>query len=252
MFPASAARRRARCLAARIVRKLGHRQVDVLGISWGGGLAQQLALQHARLVRRLVLVGTSTGSLMIPAHPRVLRHMLTPRRFLDKDYAASIAPILYGGSARTHPEQVHEILGDTTRIGSPTGYLHQLLAGVGWTSLPWLPFIRQPTLILAGDDDPIVPPANGRLLCRLIPNAELLIYHGGHLALATEAEELAPVVARFLTAPPANHQNEEASHGQDRDHRDWLRRFLLPPGSGPAPISPPSCRPAGGSSASPG
>jgi fermentation-respiration switch protein FrsA (DUF1100 family) len=123
-------------------------------------------------------------------------------------------------AARTHPRQVHEIIGDPTRIGSATGYLHQLLAGVGWTSLPWLPFIRQPTLVLAGDDDPIVPPANGRLLARLIPHAELLIYHGGHLALATEATDLAPVVARFLTAPPANH----------RDHRDWLRRFLLSSG----------------------
>jgi pimeloyl-ACP methyl ester carboxylesterase len=126
--------------------------------------------------------------------------MLTPRRFFDRDYVASIAPVLYGGTARTHPEQVHEIIGDPTRVGSATGYLYQLLAGVGWTSLPWLPFLRQPTLVLAGDDDPIVPSINGRLLARLIPDAELLIYHGGHLALATEADDLAPVVARFLTA----------------------------------------------------
>ena len=205
-------------LAARMVRKLGHRQVDVLGLSWGGGLAQQLAIQHAALVRRLVLVGTGTGSLMIPAHPRVLRHMLTPRRFLDKDYAASIAPVLYGGSAREHPEQVHEILGDSTRIGSSTGYLHQLIAGAGWTSLPWLPLIRQPTLVLAGDDDPIVPPANGRLLSGLLPHAELHVYHGGHLALATEAKDLAPVVARFLTAPPADRPNEREEATRRRSH----------------------------------
>jgi poly(3-hydroxyalkanoate) depolymerase len=205
-------------LAARMVKKLGHRQVDVLGVSWGGALAQQLALQHACLVRRLVLVSTGTGALMVPAHPRVLRRMLTPRRFTDRGYAASIAPVLYGGSARTHPERVHEVLGDSMRIGSATGYLHQLLAGVGWTSLPWLPLLRQPTLILAGDDDPIVPPVNGRLLSRLIPHAELHVYHGGHLALATEATDLAPVVARFLTQPPRNHPNEseETTHGQGR------------------------------------
>ena len=218
-------------LAAQMVRKLGYRQVDVLGLSWGGALAQQLALQHARLVRRLVLVGTSTGALMFPAHPRVLRHMLTPRRFFDKDYVASIAPILYGGTARTRPEQVHEIIGDPTRVGSATGYLHQLLAGVGWTSLPWLPLIRQPTLVLAGDDDPIVPSANGRLLARLIPNAELLIYHGGHLALATEADDLAPVVARFLTAPPANATTSTTATGPG-DFRSGQalvpRRVFLP------------------------
>ena len=186
-------------LAAQMVRKLGYRQVDVLGLSWGGGLAQQLALQHARLVRRLVLVGTSTGSLMFPAHPRVLRHMLTPRRFFDKDYVASIAPILYGGTARTHPEQVHEIIGDPTRIGSATGYLHQLLAGVGWTSLPWLPFIRQPTLVLAGDDDPIIPHVNGRILASLIPHARLHTYQGGHVELVLRPDLLAPLISEFLT-----------------------------------------------------
>src|SRR6266851_4014869 len=49
-------------LAARMVRQLGYPQVDVLGLSWGGALAQQLALQHRHLVRKLVLVSTSTGS----------------------------------------------------------------------------------------------------------------------------------------------------------------------------------------------
>jgi pimeloyl-ACP methyl ester carboxylesterase len=42
------------------------------------------------------------------------------------------------------------------------GYLHQLAAGAGWTSLPFLPWLRQPTLILAGDDDPIIPLVNAR------------------------------------------------------------------------------------------
>ena len=46
---------------------------------------------------------------------------------------------------------------DQSRIGSRTGYLFQLLAGVGWTSLPALPPIRQPTLVLSGNDDPIIP-----------------------------------------------------------------------------------------------
>jgi len=62
-----------------------------------------------------------------------------------------------------------------------------------------LPWIRQPTLLLAGDDDPIVPLLNARIMRRLLPDAELHIYHGGHLGLLTEAAELAPVVDRFLT-----------------------------------------------------
>src|SRR5208282_2846231 len=70
---------------------LGYPQADVLGISWGGGLAQQFALRCPARVRRLVLVATGTGALMVPAHPRVLTRMLTPRRHRDRGYVASIA-----------------------------------------------------------------------------------------------------------------------------------------------------------------
>lgn len=202
-------------LTARLMNKLGRRRIDVLGLSWGGALAQQLAFQHPCLVRRLVLVGTGTGAVMVPAHPHVLLRMLTPRRFRDPDYATSIAPALYGGTARDDPGQVREILDEAMRIGSATGYLHQLLAGVGWTSLAWLPLIRQSALIMAGDDDPIVPLINGRILARLLPHAELYVYHGGHLALVTEADQLAPVVASFLQP------HEEATR-----HVRRLRRLL--------------------------
>jgi pimeloyl-ACP methyl ester carboxylesterase len=69
---------------------------------------------------------------------------------------------------------------------------------VGWTSLPWLHQLRQPTLILAGNDDPIVPPVNARIMARLIPNATLHIVNGGHLFLLTEKEQVAPLVHQFL------------------------------------------------------
>ena len=87
-----------------------------------------------------------------------------------------------------------------SRVGSPRGYLYQLTAGAGWTSLPFLPLLRQPTLILSGDDDPLIPLANARLLRLLIPDSRLHIYNGGHLGLVTEASELAPVVDTFLAA----------------------------------------------------
>lgn len=177
---------------------LGHRRFDVLGLSWGGGLAQQLAVQSRRRVRRLVLVATGTGTLMVPAHPSVLLRMSTPRRHRDPAYAASIAADIYGGSMRTHPERGAALLHATTRSGPKRGYYYQLAAMAGWTSLPFLPLIRQPTLVLGGDDDPIIPAANPRMQARLIPRARLHLYHGGHLALVTEADELAPVIEAFL------------------------------------------------------
>jgi len=60
--------------------------------------------------------------------------------------------------------------------------------------------VRQPTLILAGDDDPIIPLVNARIMHRLIPRSELKVYHGGHLDLVTQAGHLAPLVEAFLAA----------------------------------------------------
>jgi poly(3-hydroxyalkanoate) depolymerase len=187
-------------LTARMLDALGYDEaVDVLGISWGGGVAQHFALSQRGLCRRLVLVATATGAIMVPARPEVLLRMATPRRYLDPGYLRQVAPVLYGGSARTEPDRVSAMMHDHSRVGSPRGYLYQLAAGAGWTSLPFLPLLRQPTLILAGDDDPLIPLANARLLRLLIPNSRLHVYNGGHLGLVTEAAELAPVVDGFLT-----------------------------------------------------
>ncbi len=161
-----------------------------------------MAFQFPRFVRRLVLVSTGTGSVMVPGRLRVLAKMATTRRFNDPYYAAAIIGDIYGGTARTHPDRVLRVMGDDMRPASRIGYLHQLLAGAGWTSLPWLPFIRQQTLILAGDDDPIVPAINARIMFRLLPHATLHIYRGGHVALVTDTEQLAPLVTTFLTATP--------------------------------------------------
>jgi poly(3-hydroxyalkanoate) depolymerase len=188
-------------LLAGLLDRLGHPRADVLGISWGGGLAQQFALRCPGRVGRLVLVATGTGSVMVPARPRVLRHMLTPRRHRDPGYAASIAGELYGGGMRATPGRAAELLRAGGRPGPGRGYYYQLLAGAGWTSLPLLPLLRRPTLLLAGDDDPLIPLINGRIMHRLIPGSELVIYHGGHLDLIAEPHRLAPVVERFLGAP---------------------------------------------------
>ena len=84
-------------LLRRLLDKLGmQRPVDVLGLSWGAALAQQLAFQNPRRCRRLILVATATGIAMVPGKPTVLAKMRSPRRFSDHDYAASIAGDLYG------------------------------------------------------------------------------------------------------------------------------------------------------------
>jgi poly(3-hydroxyalkanoate) depolymerase len=202
-------------LIAALLSQLGHETADVLGISWGGGVAQHFAAFQPRRCRRLVLVSTATGSLMVPARPSVLLRMATPRRHTDPGYLQRAAPRLYGGSARTEAHQAgaHLHRGQHPPLSS-RGYLYQLTAAAGWTSVPFLPALRQPVLIMSGDDDPIIPLANAHLMHRLIPDSRLHVFRGGHLGLVTEAEQLAPVVERFLH--PAG-----ARGGRPRRFRHW-------------------------------
>ena len=183
--------------AERLLDAVGLDRVDVLGVSFGGGVAQQLAHQAPDRVRRLVLAATSSGALSVPGHPSALLALTTPRRYLDPGYYRRVAPRVFGGASRRAPDAA-----TAERFAHPPslrGYAFQLYAAAGWTSLFWLQRIRQPTLVLAGDDDPIVPVANGRLLTSLIPDSRLhVVRGGGHLFLLEQAGEVAPVVAQFL------------------------------------------------------
>ena len=182
--------------------KLGYEVVDVLGISLGGAIAQQFAWQHAERTRRVVLVSTGTGAIMVPGTPSALFSMLTPRRFTDPDYMVGIAPGLYGGRVRTSPEMAAGVHREP-KPGSAFGYYGQVLGLLGWTSIHWLSRLRQPTLILSGADDPIVPPINARIMSWLIPNSRLHIFDDGHLGLLTSVDELAPMVRNFLQSSDA-------------------------------------------------
>ena len=184
-------------LSARLLDQLGHERVDVLGVSWGGALAQQFAFQHSGRCRRLVLAATSPGHLMIPGRPTVLMKMLSPRRYKDAEYMKRIAGDIYGGALRNAPERVREHLRNM-RSASDYGYYLQLAAAFGWTSLPWLRLLPQPTLVMAGTDDPLVPAINGRILAGLIPDARLVTIDDGHLFLVTSAPQSARIVAEFL------------------------------------------------------
>jgi len=185
----------------RLLDALGYGRVDVLGVSLGGVIAQQLAHQAPDRVRRLVLAATGPGLGGVPGSPRVLLSLATPRRYYQPGYYRRIAGRVYGGAARRDPDALlHGSLARFIERPSLRGYLGQIYAISGWTSMPWLRTLRQQTLVLAGDDDPIVPLVNGRILARCIPDARLhIVRHGGHLFLLESPAEIAALVAGFLT-----------------------------------------------------
>ena len=185
-------------LADKLLTRLGYTDpVDVLGVSWGGALAQQFAHLYPKRCRRLILAATSPGVIMVPARLSVLSKLVGPRRYTDPSYLKQIGAEIYGGAYRHDAALLEE---HSRHIQAPRGrgYLYQLLAASGWTSLPWLGGLRQTTLVMHGNDDPIVPLANAKILAARIRNATLQVIDDGHLFLITRAREVAPVVKRFL------------------------------------------------------
>jgi poly(3-hydroxyalkanoate) depolymerase len=189
----------------RLLDKLGYDgKVDVMGVSWGGGMAQQLALQHPGRVGKLILAATAAGVVMVPGDPKVLAKMASPRRYVDTNYMMANFQALYGetqGSA-----------GHVSRLSPPTrlGYLYQLVAMAGWTSAPFLPFLKAKTLVLMGEDDKIVPLINGRILAGLIPHARLETVPGGHLFLVSQPRAPVALLRAFLAEP----DEDAADHKQ--------------------------------------
>ena len=168
--------------------------VDVMGVSWGGAMAQQFALQNTARTNKLILVATSAGMLMVPGNPASLVKMADPRRYIDPEFMAKHFKTLYGGMVGNKSEHIGRITPP-----SKTGYFYQLMAMMGWTSAPFLPFMKTETLIMMGDDDQIVPLANGKFLNFLISNSELFVVaNGGHLFLLSHVEESIAKIRAFL------------------------------------------------------
>ena len=182
---------------AKLLDRFGLDEVDVMGISWGGGMAQHFAIQYPGRTKRLVLVATSAGMLMMPGNTAALTKMANPRLYVDTDYMLKNFETLYGDGLGKSPGKG----GHMARLTppSPRGYMYQLIAMLGWTSAPALPFMKKDTLILMGDDDQIVPLINGKFLNMLIPNSELVVMEGGgHLFLLSHEEESISAIRKFL------------------------------------------------------
>lgn len=191
-------------LANKFLDAMGYGRVDVAGVSWGGALAQQFAHQYPERTRRLILAATTAGMVMVPAKFKVLYNMVTPKRYISKNFMRKVAGKIYGGRVRRNPKLIEE-LSATIIPPRARGYVYQLLAGLGWTSFHWLHTVEQPTLILAGDDDPLVRPVNAKIMSLLIPNCRLeIIPGGGHLFLLHNSKAVTPTIREFLNKPDVN------------------------------------------------
>jgi poly(3-hydroxyoctanoate) depolymerase len=188
-------------VVAEMLRVLGYARVDVLGYSLGGAVAQELAHRHPERVDRLLLCATSPGMPSVPPHPIAGWLMLTPARYYDPWAARIIVPVIAGGrTARDQRALDADLAHRLQHPPNPLGYAMQLFAFAGWGSHRWLAQLPQTTLVLHGDDDPLVPLVNARYLARSIPAASLHVLEGaGHLMLFDEADRVSAVIEAFLS-----------------------------------------------------
>jgi pimeloyl-ACP methyl ester carboxylesterase len=186
--------------AAHLLDALGHPVADVLGVSFGGAVSQELVLANPHRVRRLVLASTMCGLGGRPGTPAALATLATPLRYYSPAFMRLTADTVYGPASDADPDtRRQQFNARLSRPPSVWGYLSQLIAAAGWTSLPWLHRVRNPTLVLAGDADPIVPASNARILAARIPDSRLMIVPGaGHLLLADHANLCATSIGDFL------------------------------------------------------
>ncbi|MYM63629.1 poly(3-hydroxyalkanoate) depolymerase [Pseudomaricurvus sp. HS19] len=186
-------------MSAEVLDHFGYGKVDVLGVSWGGAMAQEFAHRYPKRCQNLILAATTAGAIMVPGKPSVFMKLSNPKRYFDKNYLKDIAQHIYGGELRNDPQLMNEYTDRVRAPKSPQGYLYQLYAASYWTSIHWLHKLKQQTLILAGTDDPLVPIVNARILHSRIPFSQLIEIDCGHLLLMTKMKEVAPMITDFLT-----------------------------------------------------
>ena len=172
----------------------------VFGASMGGMIAQEVVLRHPQRVRSLILGCTACGGRDVVPAAREVREMLTARGNLTREESArNMVP--YTFDAGTPRERIDEDIAVRLAANVPNdGYFAQLEAIRSWTgTLSRLPAITTPTLVIHGETDALVPPENGRIIARAIPNAQLVMLpHASHIFYTDQLEASADAILSFL------------------------------------------------------
>jgi 3-oxoadipate enol-lactonase len=177
----------------------GVENAHVYGISMGGMIAQEFALQNPSRVRSLILGCTACGGpLAVRAKPEA-NQMLMARAKMTAEQAAEAA-IQFVYDPGTSREKIDEDL-NVRRPWFPSSeaYSAQLQGILAWESYSRLDQITAPTLVIHGENDLLVPPGNGELIAQRIPGAKLvLIPHAGHIYTTDQPNASHQAVSDFL------------------------------------------------------
>lgn len=197
--------------AAAVLDAAGIRRAHVFGVSMGGMIAQEFALQYPQRVWSLILGCTTAGGITTQyAEPAALMMLQTIMGMPAEQAAEAAVPLIY--HCATPRRLIDEDIA-TRRPWLPTkdGYLAQLQAIIGWESFSRLPQIAAPTLVIHGKADRLVPPGNGEIIAARIPGAQLvLLDHAGHLFSTDQTEAAHRAVLEFLSSTRATERERAA------------------------------------------
>jgi pimeloyl-ACP methyl ester carboxylesterase len=181
---------------------LDMKQAHVLGISMGGYIAQELALNYPEKIKSLILGCTGPGGTRaVPMNSERLKTFtanegLTPTQILRKDMDIYFSDEYL----KNHLEKIEEFIEISLRYYQPPdAFGRQFAACLKHDTVKRLRHIAVPTLIMSGNDDPLVPPENSRILKELIPHAELYFYPGcRHCFFIEKGEQFNQKLITFL------------------------------------------------------
>ena len=194
--------------AAAVLDAAGIESAHVFGASMGGMIAQEFALQYPHRVRSLILGSTAAGGPhAVPAQPEALEALLR-RDATPEESKEAIIPFIYDPA--TPRERIDEDMVIRMKwYPTPQGFMGQLQGIFGWEASSRLAQITAPTLVIHGESDRLVPPANARLIAERIPGAKLvLIPHASHIFATDQPAATHHAILEFLAAEQARAQSQ--------------------------------------------
>jgi pimeloyl-ACP methyl ester carboxylesterase len=185
--------------AAAVLDAAGIESAHVFGVSMGGMIAQELALQYPARVRSLILGCTAAGGpTAVRAEQEAIQMLMRREKMSPEQAAEASVPFIYDPA--TPRERIDEdIAVRRPWFPSPAGYAAQLQGILGWEAYSRLGQIAAPTLVIHGESDRLVPPGNAKLIAERIPGAKLVIIpHASHLFLTDQTEVSHHAILQFL------------------------------------------------------
>jgi 3-oxoadipate enol-lactonase len=185
-------------------------RAHIFGLSMGGMIAQEFALQYPNRVESLLLGCTAPGGTHAVVAEPAATQLLFARNLSPEELSKAINPFIYDSDTPQERIEADFVLRKQW-FARPEGYMAQLQAILAWESYNRLPQITTPTLVIHGESDRLVPPANGKIIAERIPGAKLvMIPHASHILSTDQPDAVHHAVLGFLDAQADRHLHMQA------------------------------------------